>query len=51
MSKLITAILLTVLIFGVAVFIFQGDKGLKEKVGTGYGRVSDTVRSFDYVSN
>ena len=51
MSKLITTILLTVLIFGIAVFIFQGDEGLKEKVKAGHNKVSDTVRSFDYVSN
>jgi hypothetical protein len=52
MSKLITAMLLTVLIFGIAVYIFQGGNApLTDKARLGHNRVADVVRSFDYVGN
>jgi len=51
MSKLITTLLLTVLLFGMAVYLFNGGGGLKDALRTGHSRVSSTVRSFDYVSD
>ncbi|WP_438432551.1 hypothetical protein [Gorillibacterium sp. sgz500922] len=51
MSKLITTLLLTVLLFGMAVYLFNGGGSLKETLRTGHSNVTGTVRSFDYVTD
>jgi F0F1-type ATP synthase assembly protein I len=51
MSKLLVSLALVVLVFGVALFIFQGDAGVTEAVKGGHASVMSTVRSFDYVSD
>jgi hypothetical protein len=48
MSKLVTTLLLTVLLFGMAVYLFNGGGGLKDSLRTGHSHVSTTLRSFDY---
>ena len=51
MSKLIVALSLLVLIFGMAVYLFQGGAGMNEVVRDGHRSLLDSVRSFDYVSD
>jgi hypothetical protein len=51
MSKLIVSLALVVLVFGVALHMFQGEAGLTETVRDGHGSIIQTLRSFDYVSD
>jgi hypothetical protein len=50
MSKLLVSLALVVLVFGMALYIFQGDAGVTEALEEGHTSVMNTVRSFDYVS-
>lgn len=51
MSKLLVSLALLVLVFGIAVYIFQGGAGLTDAVLEGQTSVTDTLRGFDYVSD
>ncbi|MEO3944987.1 hypothetical protein [Gorillibacterium sp. CAU 1737] len=51
MSKLITALLLTILVFGLALALFGNGRDLPETIRTGHDKVSHTLRSFDYVTD
>ncbi|WP_199624403.1 hypothetical protein [Paenibacillus alkalitolerans] len=51
MTKLLVSLGLLVLLFGIAVFIFQGGAGLNDAVRDGHQSVTNTVRGFDYVTN
>ncbi|WP_187385790.1 hypothetical protein [Gorillibacterium timonense] len=51
MSKLVTTLLMTVLLFGLAVYLFNGGGSLKDSLRSGHGQVSHSLRSFDYVTD
>ena len=51
MSKLLVSLALLVLVFGMAVYMFQGEAGVTDAVRDGHASVLDAVRGFDYVSN
>ncbi|WP_309122372.1 hypothetical protein [Paenibacillus sp.] len=51
MSKLTVTLSLLVLIFGLAVYVFQGGAGVNDAVREGHDSILESVRSFDYVSN
>lgn len=51
MSKLLVSLVLAVLVFGMAVIIFQGDAGVTDAVRDGHDSILTKIRSFDYVSN
>lgn len=50
MSKLLVSITLVVLVFGIALYIFQGGAGVTEAVEEGHASVVNAVRGFDYIS-
>ena len=49
MSKLLVSLALVVLVFGMALYIFQGGAGLADAVQDGHESVVTKLRSFDYV--
>jgi hypothetical protein len=51
MSKLITFLLLVVLVFGIAVYIFNGSNGISKTVKDGHTTITTKVRGFDYVTD
>ncbi|HZG86141.1 hypothetical protein [Paenibacillus sp.] len=51
MSKLLVSLSLLVLVFGIALYIFQGGAGVNDAVREGHASVLDAARGFDYVSN
>lgn len=53
MSKLIISCLSVVLIFGICIYIFRpaGGQGIREQIRDGHMRITEKVRSFDYVTN
>ncbi|MBP1156034.1 hypothetical protein ACVLD2_000043 [Paenibacillus sp. PvR052] len=53
MSKLIITCLSVVLILGICITIFRppGGQGIREQIRDGHVRISENIRSFDYVTN
>jgi hypothetical protein len=51
MSNLLISLVLVVILFGVAVSIFQGENGVTNAVVDGHASILEQVRSFDYISD
>ncbi|HZG74797.1 MAG TPA: hypothetical protein VEZ72_02955 [Paenibacillus sp.] len=51
MSKLLVSLALLVLVFGLALYVFQGGAGVTDAVRDGHDSILETVRGFDYVSD
>ncbi|HZG58274.1 hypothetical protein [Paenibacillus sp.] len=51
MAKLLVSLAMLVLVFGLALYVFQGGAGVTDAVRNGHDSVLQSVRSFDYVSD
>lgn len=51
MSKLLSVLMTAILLLGIAIYIFNGNGGVKDTVIDGHDRVTDKLRTFDYRSN
>ncbi|MCI3922646.1 hypothetical protein MO973_20650 [Paenibacillus sp. TRM 82003] len=50
MGKLLVSLALLVLVFGIAMYVFQGGAGVTDAIEEGHASVMNTVRGFDYVA-
>jgi len=51
MSKLLVSLALVVLVFGIALYMFQGGAGVTDAVVDGHTSIVGQVRGFDYISD
>jgi hypothetical protein len=51
MSKLLVSLSLLVIMFGIALYVFQGGAGVTDAVIDGHDNILNQVRGFDYVSD
>lgn len=51
MNKFLSGLLIALIMVGLCVFIFSGDEGINETTVNGHKKVTDELRSFNYVTD